>query len=57
MWKQWVNVVLSILVIIGAYTGVHIAWVISGVALMLVLSFWAALEGTGNEQKSAFHAR
>jgi hypothetical protein len=57
MWKQWVNVVLGILVIIGVYSGIHVGWVVTGVAIMLILSFWAALEETGGERRSALHAR
>ena len=44
MWKQWVNVVLGILVVFFAFTGLHtIRFVIIGAAIA-ILTAWSALE-------------
>ncbi len=44
MWKQWINALLGLLVVIFAYTGAHVLrFVIVGV-LVIILALWAALE-------------
>ncbi len=44
MWKQWVNLLLGLVVVVFAYTGAHvIRFVIAGL-LIVILSLWSALE-------------
>jgi hypothetical protein len=44
MWKQWVNFILGIAVIVRAYMGGgHTTFIIAGI-IIAVLAIWAALE-------------
>ncbi len=44
MWKQWVNFILGILVIIFAYMGYHVyRFVVAGI-LIAILALWSALQ-------------
>jgi hypothetical protein len=56
MWKQWTNVVLGILVLIGAYSAVGVGWVATGVALMTILALWAGIESMPAKDESMSHA-
>ncbi len=56
MWKQWTNVVLGLLVLIGTYAGVTMGWIMTGVALMTILACCAGIESLGAESRSAAHA-
>ncbi len=47
MWKQWVNVLLGILIILFAYMGTGVTWMIIAGLLVAVLALWAALEKKG----------
>lgn len=47
MWKQWVNVLLGLLVIIFAYMGAGTTWMAIAGLLVAVLALWAALEKKG----------
>ncbi len=55
MWKQYVNLVLGLLVMILAYAGVNIGWIVASGALVMIVSFWAAVEGAGMEESKAVH--
>lgn len=45
MWKQWVNVVLGLVIVVMAYTGVGhtLRFVVVGI-LIAALALWSALE-------------
>lgn len=45
MWKQWVNLILGLVVVVFALTGADhtIRFVVAGV-LVAVIALWAALE-------------
>lgn len=44
MWKQWVNLILGLLVVLLAYSGGSATWyVIVGIVIAL-LALWSALE-------------
>lgn len=47
MWKQWVNVVLGILVIVFAYMGAGSTWMVIAGLLVAILALWTALEKKG----------
>lgn len=44
MWKQWVNLVLGLLVVVVAYTGATPAWLAVLGIIIAILALWAALE-------------
>ncbi len=44
MWKQWINALLGLLVVIFAYTGASVTtFVIIGI-IIIILALWSALE-------------
>jgi hypothetical protein len=44
MWKQWVNVVLGLLVVVAAYMGWSITWLAIFGIVIAIVALWAALE-------------
>lgn len=46
MWKQWVNFILAIVVVIMASTGVAMGWMVAVGIVIALVSLWAALEGS-----------
>ena len=44
MWKQWVNFILGILVILVAYMGGSVTWMVALGILIALIALWAALE-------------
>lgn len=45
MWKQWVNLILGLVVVVLAYAGGSMVWyVVLGIVIAL-LSLWEALGG------------
>jgi hypothetical protein len=44
MWKQWVNLVLGLLVVVLAYSSVSAVWYVVVGIVIAILALWAALE-------------
>ncbi len=44
MWKQWVNLILGLLVVVLAYSGGSMVWYVVLGVLIALLSLWEALE-------------
>ncbi len=44
MWKQWVNLILGLLVIAVAYYGASVTWLVVLGILIAIVALWAALE-------------
>lgn len=47
MWKQWVNLILGIIIILFAYMGAGTAWMMIAGLLVAILALWTALEKKG----------
>lgn len=45
MWKQWVNFILGLLVVVFAYAGGSMVWYVVLGILIALLSLWEALGG------------
>jgi hypothetical protein len=43
MWKQWVNLILGLLVVVAAYVGGSMVWYVVLGLLIAILSLWEAL--------------
>lgn len=44
MWKQWVNFILGLLVIVFAYSTGSTTWTAIAGLVIAILALWAALE-------------
>ncbi|MGD1003209.1 MAG: hypothetical protein ABR884_01370 [Minisyncoccia bacterium] len=44
MWKQWVNLVLGLLVVVLAYSGAGTVWYVLVGIVIALLALWAVLE-------------
>jgi len=55
MWKNWVNVILGLWVIIAPYAiqswNIHKVVMVATGVLITVLALWGASEGSGKKQK------
>lgn len=53
MWKQWVNLILGIIIILFAYMGAGATWMVIAGLLVAVIALWAALEKKGGPAAAA----
>ncbi len=44
MWKQWVNLILGLVVVVLAYAGGSMVWYVVLGIIIALLALWAALE-------------
>lgn len=44
MWKQWVNVILGLVVVIAAYMGAGELWLALLGIVIAIIALWAAME-------------
>ena len=44
MWKQWINLILGLVVVLGAYMGMSMTWFVVLGIIIALLALWAALE-------------
>lgn len=56
MWKEWINVLLALFVVVFGISTVVSFWIVTAGLVMLVLSFWAALEQSTGEHRTTVHA-
>jgi hypothetical protein len=56
MWKQWMNLILGLAVVVMAYYGAAMGWMLGAGALIALVALWAALEESPSRGRSMAHA-
>jgi hypothetical protein len=56
MWKQWTNLILSIILVAMAYYGVAVEWIMAVVILIALVAFLSAFDEAPTSTGSANRA-